>query len=164
MEQALSFDDILLVPQYSDISTRKEVDTSVSMRALRKLQLPIVSSPMDTITGENMACAISAAGGIGVLHRYNTIEEQCTMVMNITSKGHDVGAAIGVGGDFLERATALAQVGVSFLCVDVAHGHHLSVKGALKTLKETFGDSMHIMAGNVATLQAFHDLADWGAD
>ena len=151
MEQALSFDDVLLVPQYSEIASRSEVDTSFSMRALRKFQLPIVSSPMDTVTGEEMACAISQAGGVGVLHRYNSIKEQALMVMNITSQGHDVGAAIGVGEGFLERAMALAQGGVSFLCVDVAHGHHSSVRYALE-------------AGNVATLQGFNDLADWGAD
>ena len=164
MKKALSFDDVLLVPQYSDIASRTEVDTSFSMRALRKFQLPIVSSPMDTVTGEEMACAISQAGGVGVLHRYNTIEEQALMAMNVTSQGHDVGAAIGVGDGFLERATALARNGVSFLCVDVAHGHHSSVKSALERLKDMFGGTMHIMAGNVATLQAFNDLADWGAD
>ena len=164
MEQALSFDDVLLVPQYSEIASRSEVDTSFSMRALRKFQMPIVSSPMDTVTGEEMACAISQAGGVGVLHRYNSIKEQALMVMNITSQGHDVGAAIGVGEGFLERAMALAQVGVSFLCVDVAHGHHSSVRYALEALRNTFGDGIHIMAGNVATLQGFNDLADWGAD
>ena len=164
MEQALSFDDVLLVPQYSEIASRSEVDTSFSMRALRKFQLPIVSSPMDTVTGEEMACAISQAGGVGVLHRYNSIKEQALMVMNITSQGHDVGAAIGVGEGFLERAMALVQVGVSFLCIDVAHGHHAKVRYALETLRNTFGTDFHIMAGNVATLEGFNDLADWGAD
>lgn len=164
MEQALSFDDVLLMPQYSDIASRSEVDTGSAMKSLRKFSLPIISSPMDTVTGEDMACAVSRAGGVGILHRYNTIEEQCAMVMSITTKGQDVGAAIGVGDGFLERAKALARNGASFLCVDVAHGHHSSVKRALKSLKDTFGDSMHIMAGNVATLEAFNDLADWGAD
>ena len=164
MKKALSFDDVLLVPQYSDIASRTEVDTSVSMRALREFELPIISSPMDTVTSEEMAKAICESGGVGVLHRYNTIEEQASMVRGITSCGYDVGAAIGVGDGFLERATALAHSGVSFLCVDVAHGHHSSVKSALERLRDTFGDTMHIMAGNVATLQAFNDLADWGAD
>ena len=163
-KDTLSFDDVLLTPQYSDILTRSEVSTSSTLRSLPEFNLPIISSPMDTVTGESMARAIHAAGGVGVVHRYNSIEEQASMVATITSAGHQVGAAIGVNGDFLDRALSLVQAGVSFLCIDVAHGHHISVKEALQTLREKLGDSIHIMAGNVATLEAFNDLADWGAD
>ena len=164
MKQALSFDDVLLVPQKSDISTRSQVDIGQSLRKMPKVSLPIISSPMDTVTGEKMACAVSKAGGLGVLHRYNTTQEQCEMVRSITSDSNFVGAAIGVGEDFLERAKNLAHAGATFLCIDVAHGHHSSVESSLKSLREYFQDSMHIMAGNVATLEAFNDLADWGAD
>ena len=73
-------------------------------------------------------------------------------------------AAIGVTGDYLKRAVALVNSGVEILCVDVAHGHHALVRHALKTLRNTFGYDLHIMAGNVATLEAFNDLSDWGAD
>ena len=149
MKKALSFDDVLLRPQYSDILSRSEVSMSRSLKFLPSLELPIISSPMDTVTGESMACAVRKAGGIGIVHRYNTMEEQCKVVLNVTSLGYDVGAAIGVGKEHIERAVNLAQNGVSFLCIDVAHGHHITI---------------HIMAGNVATLEAFNDLADWGAN
>ena len=75
-----------------------------------------------------------------------------------------IGAAIGVGGDYLERARALYNAGAGFLCIDVAHGHHEMMKEALKILRAEFGDTIHIMAGNVATLGGVNDLSDWGAD
>jgi IMP dehydrogenase len=74
------------------------------------------------------------------------------------------GAAIGVAGDFEERSTALYDAGARVLCLDVAHGHHVLVERALKTLKDIYGNDVHLMAGNVATLGGFNDLADWGAD
>ena len=164
MRTALSFDDVLLVPQYSEIESRKEILGKQNLRSVGNFGLPIISSPMDTVTGETMACAMAAAGGIGIIHRYNDMDDQAKVVMSVTSRGHIVGAAIGVGDDCIDRALFLSRAGVSFLCIDVAHGHHIKVRSALETLREVLGDEMHIMAGNVATLEAFNDLADWGAD
>ena len=164
MKLALSFDDVLLIPQYSDVQTRNDIKIRQRLEKVGVYSLPIISSPMDTITGEAMAIAMNESGGTAILHRYNTIDEQAKMVVNITSKGHTLGAAIGIGDDCIERALALTRSSVSFLCIDVAHGHHSKVQKALKELRDVIGDEMHIMAGNVATLQAFNDLADWGAD
>jgi len=108
-----------------------------------------------------MATAISSSGGIGVVHRYNTIEEQVALAKKV--KGH-VACAVGVTGDYEARAASLVEAGCRILCLDVAHGHHALVRTALKTLREELGDKVHLMAGNVATLEAFNDLADWGAD
>jgi len=74
-----------------------------------------------------------------------------------------MGAAVGISGDYIDRATALLSAGVDFLCVDVAHGHHILMKKALEKLR-SLTDEFHIMAGNVATLEGVNDLADWGAD
>jgi IMP dehydrogenase len=71
--------------------------------------------------------------------------------------------AIGATGDYLERATALYEAGCRAFCIDVAHGYHVSVKNALKEMRSKFGNEIHIMTGNVATLEAFNDLADWGS-
>ena len=161
---ALSFDDVLLVPRYSEIMSRKEIQIKQHLKNVGTFSLPIVASPMDTITGVQMACVMSNCDGIAIVHRYNTIEEQAKMVKDVTSQGHHVGAAIGVGDDFVQRAKELVRVGVNFLCIDVAHGHHANVRYAIQVLRNTFGDHIHIMAGNVATLKAFNDLADWGAD
>ena len=161
MKECLSYDDVLLAPQYSDIVSRNEVSLNSSL-APHTFQLPIISSPMDTVTGPSMADAMSEAGGLGILHRYCSVDEQAKMVLN--SEASIKAAAIGVTGDYHERALALVAMGAQVLCVDVAHGHHILMKNALTQLRETFGTTVHIMAGNVATLAAVNDLADWGAD
>ena len=165
MRKTLSYDDVLLIPQYSTIRSRTEVDMSVDLGRGLSLQLPILSSPMDTISEKDMAVAMGISGGAAIIHRYNTLQEQVSIVSQ-AKEGNPtltVGAAIGVSGDFLNRAAALRAVGIDFVCVDVAHGHHLSVKEAIGALRNILGD-MHIMAGNVATLAGINDLADWGAD
>jgi IMP dehydrogenase len=166
LTEALSFDDVLLVPQYSELESRKDVDLTSNLDDVIELKLPVISSPMDTLTETDMALAMHKAGGLGVIHRYNTIEEQLSLVYNVFRQDPDarVSAAIGVTGDYFERAMVLCEAGVQVLCLDVAHGHHTLVKKALDKLKNTFAESVHVMAGNVATRQAFDDLAEWGAD
>jgi IMP dehydrogenase len=173
MQEVLSYDDILLVPQYSDIRTRNEVDILSNLGKGVSLKLPIVSAPMDTISENNMAVAMTSYGGTSIIHRYNAIEEQTSLVKDVCNFinlkfipriENNVGAAIGITGDYLERATELLDAGVDFLCIDVAHGHHIVMKEALRELRKMCSDNFHIMAGNVATLQGINDLSDWGAD
>lgn len=161
MNETVTFDDVLLVPQYSEILSRKTINLTSELDSKRKFELPIISSPMDTVTGATMASAMSAAGGLGLIHRYNTIEEQCDRVRRTNGTK---AAAIGVTGDYIERSRRLIESGCDILCIDVAHGHHTLMRYALGTLRNTFGYDIHIMAGNVATLEGFNDLADWGAD
>ena len=161
IKETVTFDDLLLVPRYSEILSRKTIDLSSELDMKRKFDLPIVSSPMDTVTGATMASAMNKAGGFGVIHRYNSIEEQCDKIKRTSGTP---AAAIGVTGDYLERAMSLVKAGCDMLCVDVAHGHHALMRHALKILRNTIGYDIHIMAGNVATLEAFNDLADWGAN
>ena len=168
--KGLAYDDVLLVPQYSDIKTRREIRIGNSLTTDRHghytcaLDLPIIASPMDTISETEMGIAMWQEGGIAVIHRYNTIAEQVDIIDQIIYAGANAAAAIGTSGDYLDRAHALVGLGVRILCIDVAHGHHIMVKEALGTLRETFGDAIHIMAGNVATLEGYNDLVDWGAD
>jgi IMP dehydrogenase len=166
VRRVLSFDDVLIVPKYSDIESRKLIDTSVSHSCFNApLKMPIVSAPMDSITESAMASTIDAIGGLGIIHRYNSIEEQESLVHRCYVGGaNNIGAAIGVTGDYRERAHALIKAGANVICVDVAHGHHKLMKRCLESLRRDFGDSVHIMAGNVATLEGFNDLSDWGSD
>jgi len=162
--QTHCFDDVLLTPKYSDIKSRSEVSLETRLSSKISLGLPVISSPMDTVTESRMAMAMQRVGALGVIHRYNTIEQQAQLVAHVSTNNDSVAAAIGVTGDFFERAHEVVAAGADVVCVDIAHGHHVMMKDALKKLRSSFPDELHIMAGNVATLQAFDDLADWGAN
>jgi len=169
MNLTLSYDDVLLQPQYSDIRSRSEIDISADLGSGIALELPVIASPMDTIAENTMASAMATCGGLAILHRYNTIEKQAELGNKFLAdrsvlEAPRIGAAIGVGGDFMERAAALFEEGIRLLCIDVAHGHHQMTKNALQALRSVYDDTVHIMAGNVATLEGVNDLADWGAD
>lgn len=170
IRKGLSYDDVLLVPQYSNIDSRSSIDIGTDLGKGLKLSLPIISSPMDTVSESEMAVAMYRAGGAAVIHRYNTINEQLRQAKIAMTKCNDqyynvtIGGAVGVSGDYLERAQELRKAHAKFICVDVAHGHHRLMKRALYALRKVLGDHFHIMAGNVATLQAINDLADWGAN
>ena len=165
MNKTISFDDVLLIPQYSDIESRSQVNLEARLSDEISLSLPVISSPMDTVTEEEMAITMHEHGGLGVVHRYNTIQQQSKIVYEAYSKGaKNIAVAIGMSGDYMERAIASVDVGANIICVDVAHGHHAVMETCLKSLKDKFGDDIHLMAGNVATLEAFECLSSWGAD
>ena len=180
MQRTLCFDDVLLTPQYSDIESRSLVDLSVPgfdeefatlYKSAPHLTCPVVGSPMDTVIGPRAASALDEVGGFGVLHRYCTVADAVksyltTLEMSASSgrTSSNIMIAIGATGDYLDRAAALHEAGCRAFCIDVAHGHHTSVKTALAEMRNKFGDDVHIMTGNVATLEAFNDLADWGSN
>jgi IMP dehydrogenase len=165
-KQALSYDDVLLAPQYSDIESRNEVSLVSELDESNRFELPIIASPMDTVVEGEMAVALAQLGALGIIHRYNSMLDQKRMVWNVSRKipHKPVAAAIAITGDFMDRAQVLAEAGIDILCVDVAHGHHIMMKNALATLKRNLPDNIHIMAGNVATRKGYEDLAEWGAD
>ena len=165
-KHALSFDDVLLAPAFSSVRSRKAIDLSVQAKGFNTpIRIPIVSSPMDSVTEAAMVATIDSVGGLGVIHRYNTIEHQTQMVHSCyTSNVSNIGAAIGATDDYRQRAESLVKAGANVLCVDIAHGHHVLMAECLHNLRKDFGKDVHIMAGNVATLSGFNDLSDWGAD
>lgn len=159
--QAITFDDVLLIPSYNHHESRRIVDIGVTDRqSLLTLKLPVMSSNMDTITESNMANFMHSKGGIGVLHRFLSIEN------NIKEFKACVGQAfvsVGCSMAELERAEALRDAGADFFCVDVAHAHAKYVGKMLKNLRQLLG-SRCIMAGNVATYAGADYLASCGAD
>jgi IMP dehydrogenase len=156
--QTNSFDDVLLVPQYSDIESRSEIDLTRQLGS-EKYSIPIVSSPMDTVTGLAMSNAFSELGGLAITHRYCSAVDQSKMTPSHSA------AAIGVTGDFMERIDFLNKdSGITTFCLDVAHGHHVLVERALKTIRDKYGSGLNIIAGNVATPKGYLALSNWGAD
>ena len=164
MRLGLSFDDVLLEPKYSEITSRSKINIGNSLGDDLNFDIPIITAPMDTVTESDMAACMGNAGALGIIHRYNSIQEQVNLVRGAKSHVVKVGAAIGTRGDYLERAIELVESGVSVLCLDVAHGHHILVRDALTALRKSLPSRVHIMAGNVATKKAFYDLSDWGAN
>ncbi len=160
----LTYDDVLLVPQYSDIESRNGIYLSSALDNSITFRTPIIAAPMDTVSGPEMAIAMDRLGGTAIIHRYNSIEEQVDLLREAKRGGAKiVGCAVGATGDFEERATQLKIAGADFICIDIAHGHHAHMKNAIKVLKENC-DIKHVMAGNVATWDGFSDLEEWGAD
>ncbi|HLB55801.1 MAG TPA: guanosine monophosphate reductase [Coxiellaceae bacterium] len=162
MEQfAITFDDVLMVPAYNNYESRRLVDMSVTDRNGKlTLKLPVMSSNMDTITESDMANFMSSKGGIGVLHRFLSIEDNITEYKKCNDK---VFVSIGCNDAELERAKALRDVGANYFCIDVAHAHAKYVGHTLKLLRKLLPDAC-IMAGNVATYAGADYLASCGAD
>lgn len=161
---ALSLDDVLLVPQYSEINSRSDIDISTTLSKHIKLKIPLIPTKMDTITGIDMAKEIYRLGGISILPRFNTIEDQSKKVLEITKSGAKVLAAIGVKNGFLERARELVKAGAIGLDIDVAHGHMKQTLDAVKLLKAEFKDDIAIIAGITSTYECARDLYQAGAD
>jgi IMP dehydrogenase len=162
----LHYDDVLIRPEYSDIETRKAISLRTKVTRNVHLDIPIVTAPMDTVTEYTMAHKIAELGGMGVIHRYMSPEIQMSHVQEATV-GHNnpVAAAIGVRGDFADRAYKLVAAGAAVLVIDVAHADHKFVYEALKFLKHD-PDFVHvdIMVGNIATGMAADNLCNAGAD
>lgn len=158
----LTFDDVLLVPQKTDIVSRGDVDLSTNLTKKIKLKIPIVSANMDTVTETEMAIALAREGGIGIIHRFLTIEREADMVSDVKKEGLLVGAAVGIRGDYLERAEALVKAGVDVIVIDIAHGHSTHLIKVLKDLKKKF-PKIDVIAGNVATPEATEELIKNGA-
>jgi IMP dehydrogenase len=290
IRQGLTYEDVLLVPQYSDVRSRKDVDTSAQLTRNIRLHMPLVSANMDTVTEADMAVALARHGGIGIIHRFNSIEQQVQQVRLVKrsesfvienpytvapdqtvgcardmledhkisalpvvdadsalvgllssrdilfvrddsltvqdvmtprrrlitapvgttisqaeeilqehkveklplvdaedrlaglitmrdimkrtlypesskdSKGRLlVGAAVGVVGDYIDRALELDAAGCDVLVLDIAHGHSENAIRAIRELKSRLGGT-DLIAGNVATAVGTVDLIEAGAD
>ena len=161
----ICFDDILMVPQYSEVVSRTTVDLQMHVGGY-KLNFPVVASPMDTVCEKDMAIAIAESGGIGIIHRFMSAKNQIRMVEevhNYEDMGLPVGAALS--STFIEEhVEKLISAGVSMLLIDTANGHSKMAIDAVIRLKNIVGDSVHIMAGNVATVEGYVALDIAGAD
>ena len=227
MKTYLTYDDVNIVPKYSELESRDKVKLNTRFTKNTELTIPIVASPMDTITEEDMAEEMMDWGGVGVIHRFMSIEEQSRMMKSLHyqwDSWFDIGtnirgddeertiekewtewwndysrsnppqkedwdnlkerfwwadsmirdektwkkrprcAAIGVTGDYKERAQELVKNGCNVLLIDIAHGHHVLVKNVIEELQNEFGEDVEIIGGSIATKEAAKELCEWGVD
>ena len=156
-----TFDDILLTPSYNHYESRRLVDISITDRLGKlSLDLPVLTANMDTVTEDNMANFIGDHGGMGVLHRFMSIDDN---IETFKKCRHKTTVSIGCSKSELERAEALRDAGAQFFCVDVAHAHAKYVGHTLKSLRKILPEDC-IIAGNVATYAGADYLSSCGAD
>ncbi len=158
---ALTFDDVLLVPGYTDFS-RSAIKLSTQLTKEITLQIPLVSSPMDTVTESRLAIELGKLGGIGMIHRNLSASDQATEVQIAKQAGVVVGAAVGSSTGYEERVEALMKAGVDVLLVDTAHGFTKTTLEIITTLKNKY--KVQIIAGNISTADAAAGLIKSGAD
>ncbi len=159
----LTFDDVLLVPQRSSIRSRSDVDIRGRLSRNITLDIPIVAANMDTVCEHEMAAALAELGGIGIIHRFMTIEAHAAQIAKVSEGGLLVGGAVGTDHDMIDRARALIDAGANVLVLDIAHGHADHAIDGTKRLKDAFPDT-DVIAGNVATREGAIDLVEAGAD
>jgi|TARA_B100000242_G_scaffold52353_1_gene31306 IMP dehydrogenase len=163
IKEALTFDDVTLVPKYSEILP-SEVDTSIKLTDTLKLNIPLLSSAMDTVTESKMAIAIAKAGGLGVIHRNLDIKKQIQEIKKVKKQKLLVGAAVGTGLKEFHRAELIIKEKVDMIVVDTAHGHTKKVSEMIKFIKKKKSKKICLCAGNIATPEAAKFLLKLGVD
>jgi len=162
MQEWFSFDDVLLLPNYSDVRKSK-VDLSANLTKKLKLRIPIISSPMDTVTEGKLAIKLAQLGGLGLIHRNMTIEKQADQVKIVKKEKLPVGAAVGIGDDLWPRLQALVKSASDVIVLDSAHGHAEFIIKTTREIKQKY-PQLVLISGNVGNAQGFERLAQAGAD
>src|SRR5690554_3658389 len=152
-ERGLTFDDVLLMPRHSEMSSRKNPELSSVVTKNHTLKTPIISANMDTVSGLEMCLKMAELGGLGILHRFMSADEQVenikVMKEKISPMGLPVAASIGVKADGMKRADLLADAGVDILTIDIAHGDSVMMLEVLEYVKKTH-PHIDVIAGNTA--------------
>ena len=161
--ESYSYDDVLLVPQYSKITSRSDVDIGTKVGRM-KLKLPIFSANMDTVTEARMAMAMANAGGAGVLHRFCHLADEDLWLQDMRSaevKPRII--SIGLDRSASDVRMTNLEYDLDAVCIDVAHGDHERVVEVVETLRKELGPDIDIIAGNVATRSGARRLLEAGA-
>lgn len=152
-KEYLSFDDVLIKPRFSSI-TFDEIDISTTISKDFILKIPIIASPMDSVCGSDMAIVLGKMGGLGIIHRNQTIESQTKEIRKVIIHSH-VGGAVGISGDLKDRTEALVKAGASIICVDYSIGHSRQAIEAAKYINTKY--HIEVITGNITTQEAIRD-------
>lgn len=177
-KEGFTFDDVLLIPAESHVLPN-EVDLSTQLAPNLKLNVPFLSASMDTVTETEMAIAMARNGGLGVIHKNMSADDQAKMVADVKAIENDtsqyanaavddnnhllVAAAVGVTSDTFDRASALLKAGADAIIIDTAHGHSAGVLRKVAEIRQQLPDAT-LIAGNVATGEGTRALFEAGVD
>jgi IMP dehydrogenase len=175
----LTFEDVKLVDDLQSTVTPESVSVTTSLTPTLKLNIPLLSAAMDTVTEARFATALAKLGGLGVIHKNMTISAQADEVRKVKTatfdsadfpnaavdaKGHLlVAGAVGVTNDTVDRVQAMVEAGADAIVLDSAHGHSEGVLRKVSEVRSTF-PNLNIIAGNIATREGAAALYDAGAD
>jgi len=162
IKESLTFDDVALVPQYSSVLPHETI-TKTELNKNLKLNIPLLSSAMDTVTESKMAIAIAKSGGLGIIHKNLNPKNQALEVKKVKKNNIFVGAAVGTNEEDIDRVYKLLESKVDLIVVDTAHGHTKKVLTIINKIKKISKKTI-VCAGNIATGKAAKFLADSGAD
>lgn len=158
MRQALTYDDVALVPQFNNIPSRTEPLLESWLTKKMKLDIPILAANMDTVIGSELADLLIEQGSIPIFHRFTSFDEQVAWVKRYQNK-----TFISCGIQKIDETRKLLDLGAAGVCIDVAHGHSDRMFAHIEELKNGHPDKQ-VIAGNVCTAMAYHDLVNAGAD
>ena len=158
MKKAYTFDDIALVPQFNNVPSRTEPSLETWLTRQRKLQIPILCANMDTAICDEVADILIDEGTCPIFHRFTPMEKQREWVKKYGDK-----MFISTGIQKIDETRELLDLGAAGVCIDVAHGHSDRMFNYIQELKRTHPEK-DIIAGNVCTPMAYHDLVNAGAD
>lgn len=174
MLKSYTYDDVLLLPAYSEIQSRKDVDLSTKILPSLKLEYPFISANMDTITESKMIIAMRQNGCLGILHRF--VKDFDQQLYNIKAELSVASCkelvedfirnqlVVSIGLKDTERLEQIYKEGIRFVTIDIAHGHNIGMKRTLDEIKAKYHGHFQVIAGNVCTYEGVTDLYEWGAD
>jgi IMP dehydrogenase len=162
IRDGITFDDVLLVPQHSKVVSRSDVDVSVTVKGTKYLH-PIIPANMQTITGHEMAQAVSRSGGLALVHRFMPFEDQLAIAKAEQDRTNSIGFSVGVKAEYKDNIMQLSDYGVKIFCIDIAHGDSDGGVAMTYWIRDNYPDAV-IISGNVATYSGAYNLWRAGAD
>lgn len=160
MKNAYTFDDVALVPQFNNIPSRTVPTLDTWLTRNLKMNIPILAANMDTVIGDELADILIIEGSVPIYHRFTPFEDQKKWVQKYKDKTF---ISCGIQHQKLDEIYELLDMGAKGICIDVAHGHSDRMFDFIETIKKKMPNK-DVIAGNVCTAMAYHDLVNAGAD
>jgi IMP dehydrogenase len=167
MKKVYTFDDVALVPQYSDIDSRTEPDLVTWLTKTITMSMPILAANMDTVISDDLANILIEYGSVPIFHRFTTKEKKIEWLQKFGGDNIFLSTGLVDNTNDGELYELIIEHGARNICIDVAHGHSKRMMQMIESLKTVFqdlGKEFQIMAGNVCTANAYMDLVHSGAD